>query len=244
VKRVLVALAATGLVAGLWLADRSQTRRLPLSVDRPDVFSRVETTEPLVALSFDDGPHPDVTPRVLELLSRTGTRATFFVIGRNADARPELLALMGAEGHEIANHTWSHQVLTRIRASAAEEEIRRGATTIRSLTGLRVTLLRPPQGSVTDPIVRLAGEAEQRVVLWSVALDEGSIRDQSLADEAARVRPGDIILAHDVCPPASREDCLRLIPRAVARLQAFIEAVRARGFRFVTVSDLIAAAGR
>jgi peptidoglycan/xylan/chitin deacetylase (PgdA/CDA1 family) len=244
VNRLLVALAAAGIVAGIWVADRAETRRLPLSVDRPDVFSRVSTTEPVVALTFDDGPHPDVTPRVLELLSRTGTRATFFVIGRNADARPELLALMGAEGHELANHTWSHQVLTRIRSSDADEEIRRGASTIRSLTGLPSKLLRPPQGSVTDPVVRLANAAEQRVVLWSVALDRGSIRDAPLENEAALLRAGDIILAHDVCPTASREECLRLIPRAVERLRSFIEAVRARGFRFVTVSDLIASAGR
>jgi peptidoglycan-N-acetylglucosamine deacetylase len=244
VRRAVVALLAAGLVAGIWVADRADTRRLPLSVSRPDVFSRVETTQPLIALSFDDGPHPDVTPRVLELLSQTGARATFFVIGRNAKARPEMIALMKAEGHEVANHTWSHQVLTLIRSSAAAEEISRGASAIETLTGRRPALLRPPQGSVTDPVVRAATDAGERVVLWSVALDQGSIRDASLIADASNVRAGDIVLAHDVCPTSSREDCIRLIPRAIERLRAFIDAVRARGFRIVTVSELIASAGR
>lgn len=243
-NRSIVAIVAAALIAGIWIADRAETRRLPLNVTRPDVFSRVSVDEPLIALSFDDGPHPDVTPRILELLARTKTRATFFVIGRNAAVRRELITLMGAEGHEVANHTWSHRVLTLIRPPAAAEEIRRGAAAIGSVTGSRPSLLRPPQGSVTDPVVDLANEAGERVVLWSVALDEGSIRDESLVEEAARLRAGDIILAHDVCPTASREECLRLIPRAVAWLSAFIDAARARGLKFVTVSELIASAAR
>lgn len=240
-RQAVAAAAAAAVVVAVWAADRAQTRRIPLGEGRAGVVSRIRTAAPLVALTFDDGPHPAVTSAVLDLLAATRTPATFFVIGRFVEARPELVRRIVAGGHEVANHTWSHRVLTIIPAREAADEIGRGGRAIAAVTGMRPAWVRPPQGSATDATVRAARTQDQRVALWSVALDEGAIRDRPLDAQARRLGPGDVILAHDVCPTASAAECAELIPRALARLRAFIDAVRARGYRFVTLSELAAA---
>ncbi len=191
-----------------------------------------------VALTFDDGPDPEVTPRILDALAKYDARATFFVIGRSVEAHPALTRAILAGGHELANHSWAHSRLQNFfSVEAQEREIERCEAAIVAVTGRQApSLFRPPLGTKSPPLARAAWIKRLTLVAWSLHSHDSRIPD---ADRIARrvlgrIRAGDIVLMHD------GHDLLgRHRPATAAALPEILWSLRERGLRPVTVSDLI-----
>ncbi|MFJ3881033.1 polysaccharide deacetylase family protein [Streptomyces sp. NPDC090077] len=185
-----------------------------------------------VALTFDDGPLPPYTGQVLDVLERYGLPATFFCVGMNARAHPEELARMRAQGHEVANHTWSHPFLPELTRPQLHEQLQRTQEAVAEASGGPApTLFRPPYGARTPEVLGWLAETGSRVVLWDVAPDDWTMPG---ATTIARrildaVRPGSVVLLHDGGGDRSQ---------TVAALPLVIESLLADGYRFVTVSGL------
>jgi peptidoglycan/xylan/chitin deacetylase (PgdA/CDA1 family) len=195
----------------------------------------VNTTKKLVALTFDDGPMPEWTPQVHAILAEHRVRATFFLIGQRALEHRDLLADGRLRDHEVGNHTWAHRDLARMDYTAAFDAIERGARAIATATGREPTLLRPPYGHLAGSALLAAADLGSSVVLWNRQMLESDFRhDQpGLTDYIVEsCTPGTILLAHDA------GDDERLV--AIRSLPAMIKGLRARGYEFVTVSDLLA----
>ncbi|HWS34948.1 MAG TPA: polysaccharide deacetylase family protein [Actinoplanes sp.] len=194
----------------------------------------VETAEPVVAFSFDDGPAPNWTPMVLDALDAAGVPATFFMVGGNLDKHADLVRdRMGR--HEIGNHSWSHDDLATLDRAGVEDELGRTHDTIKRVFGRETTLLRPPYGHLGGSTVLAADRFGYDIVLWSHLMRERHFESDpagQVRDIVDTVRPGSIILAHDVGKPH------RLV--ALRGLAAMFAGLKARGFRFATVSELVA----
>ena len=153
-----------------------------------------------VALTFDDGPHPEGTPAVLEALGRAGARATFFVVGEQVQRRPALLAEIASAGHAVALHGYRHRLQLRFGARAVAEDIKRGAATIGDALGAAPVLHRPPYGIYSEPGLRAVRAAGMRPLLWSRWGKDWRrfTTAQRIASRALHgVLPGDVILLHD-----------------------------------------------
>lgn len=190
-----------------------------------------------VALTFDDGPDPEVTPAVLDELKRHGARATFFVIGKALVAHPELSRRIVAEGHVLANHTWQHSYLQNFHLHEWQiTEISRAEQAIERVTGqASARMYRPPVGLKTGDQARAIMALGLEMVTWSVhsrdTLDPDPV---AMAGRVLRnIRSGDIVLLHDGDRvPGRRRSC----PDAV---RLILEGLRAKGLRAVTVPELL-----
>jgi peptidoglycan/xylan/chitin deacetylase (PgdA/CDA1 family) len=202
----------------------------------PHILWRIETREPLVALTFDDGPHPTFTPRVLEILGRRQARATFFLIAERALQRPDLVARIRAEGHEVGNH-YSTRSSALIDTNEEFADKLALAGRVLGLNATRPRLFRPPGGVARRSQLELARRAGYGIVLgsaypWDPArLPAGYIRWLVTKNLA----PGTIVILHDGIEDPSR---------SIAALPAILEAGAARGLRFVTVGELVASGQR
>jgi peptidoglycan/xylan/chitin deacetylase (PgdA/CDA1 family) len=127
-----------------------------------------------VALTFDDGPNPKWTPRLLDVLGEHGVKATFFMLGSRAQAEPELVRRVAAQGHLIGNHSWSHPNLARSWASRVREELTRTSETLEQITGERIGYFRPPFGARRPVVFRIARELGLRVVTWNAMTSDWS----------------------------------------------------------------------
>ncbi|MCX5213921.1 polysaccharide deacetylase family protein [Kitasatospora sp. NBC_00240] len=184
--------------------------------NRPESFD--PTARPAtVALTFDDGPHPDSTPALLAALAAGGRPATFFVRGDQAERHPGLVRAIHRAGFEIGNHSFSHPYLTGLRPAGIEAEIERTQRTVARLTGTRPALFRPPYGE-TNPMVRAAATAAGLTeVLWTVDTRDWAGADPAaIAGAVAAARPGDIVLLHDA-GGRNTVDALPLVLAALAR---------------------------
>lgn len=191
-----------------------------------------------VALSFDDGPDPEVTPEVLDALREAGARASFFVIGRHLDAHPEIAHRIHAEGHELGNHSYDHsRMLNFARPPAMQAEILKGAKAIRRVTGReKLPLYRPPVGLKNPPLARVVERLHLRVIAWSLHSRDTRLHDpQAIAERVlSRVRGGDIILMHDGHDlPGKRR------PATAEALRRILQGLREKGLEVVTVSELL-----
>lgn len=218
------------LTAGETDLDRALMRE-------PPVLWSIDTRHKLVALTFDDGPDPDITYKILRVLRKYGVKATFFVEGRNVARYPRILRAELAGGHEVGNHTMNHRDLQSLTPTEAAREIDQAARAIQKVSGHRPMYLRPPRGHLSLQTLRIARRSGHRVVMWSAGLER--LRRCSMQGIGARVAdhvaPGAIILAHD------SSSTRRWVPRA---LPWMIRAIRARGYRIVTLGELLAAGGR
>ncbi len=197
---------------------------------------RVATDEPLIALTFDDGPSPKHTAAVLDILDRAGVTATFFLIGKHVQAFPHL-ARRTAERHEIGNHTWSHPNMGLHDARRATEQLRRGEEAITAATGRPPTLFRPPYGAFSGAVAMIATSMKYPITLWD--LEFGQHRRDTVRANVDRVSslagPGSIVLGHD----GGTLDGQTLVDS----LPSVIDRLRDRGFGFTTVSKLLALPG-
>ena len=208
------------------------------------IWWSVDTNRRVAALTFDDGPHLGLTDRVLAMLAAHDVHATFFMIGRNAVAQQSLVADVVAGGHEIANHTWSHGRLVEQDRATVRHEILRGARAIRSLTGQDPRWFRPPRGMVDGDVLSGAAAARSELVLWSVSRGGPNVRGSAavLAHLTRQLHPGAIIGLHDGTG-INPNDADRLARRheELAILPTFLTRAIDAGYRFDTVSELIAA---
>lgn len=190
---------------------------------------------PAVALTFDDGPDPEVTPRLLELLDRHQARATFFVTGSNAERHPQLVRAILARGHTIGNHTYHHSPFVMLQGS---RKLRREITDAqRVLKGFGVTprAFRPPVGVTNPHLWRILLEEGMYCVNFSCrALDFGNRRIAGLAARLLRrASPGDIVLLHDVTPEGADTD------RILAEFEALLSGLRDKGLAVIPLGQLL-----
>jgi peptidoglycan/xylan/chitin deacetylase (PgdA/CDA1 family) len=188
-----------------------------------------------LALTFDDGPDAEWTPRVLDILGHAGVRATFFVIGARAVRAPAVVKRIAAEGHEVANHSWSHRNLWFCGPRATREQVRRGHDTIADLTGTAPRHFRPPWGMVNAAMFSAVRSAGERVVFWSIQ-PEGqrpASAERQVAYVLHRAHAGAIIDLHDA------EGTPRAPERLVEALPGMIEGLRTAGYTLTTVEDLL-----
>ncbi|MEQ4721099.1 polysaccharide deacetylase family protein [Nonomuraea sp. B19D2] len=185
-----------------------------------------------VALTFDDGPGP-YTARLLDVLRSAQARATFFTVGVNAAAQPELLRRMSAEGHLIGNNSWAHKDLSKQPTSKIADSLGRTADAIEAAIGQRPTLMRPPYGAVSQELRDIAAQEGIAMVSWDVdARDQLEEKASDIVDLAVRqAHPGAIILMHDI-----HRESVDAVPDILARL-------RGKGYSFVTVPELYGSAG-
>ena len=194
------------------------------------VVWRTEPATPSVALTFDDGPDPRWTPRVLDLLARHGARATFYVVGERAQRHAGLLRRVVEAGHELGNHSWSHTDLATAPPDVVRAELTRTADVVQELTGRRIASVRPPWGHI-DPVGLLtAAELGCSVVLWS-ELIRADAAQVDLEHCLREVRPGSIVLAHDGGPTPNEAE--------LVAVDALLTGFAARGLRCDTVSGLL-----
>jgi peptidoglycan/xylan/chitin deacetylase (PgdA/CDA1 family) len=193
-------------------------------------FNSVHTDGPYIAMTFDDGPSATLTPKLLDLLVTRHIKVTFFVIGENVAEHPEIVARAAREGHEIGNHSWSHPNFGKMSDDNVRSQLRRTDDAIRSATGNRPTLMRPPYGSITAREKHwIHDEFGYRIILWDVDPYDWKrpgpavVRNRILKE----TQPGSIVLSHDIHPGT------------IEAMPSTLDALEAKGFKFVTVSELI-----
>lgn len=193
-------------------------------------FNSVHTEGPYIAMTFDDGPSATLTPKLLDLLAAHHIKATFFVIGENVAEHPEIVARAAREGHEIGNHSWSHPNFAKMSQESVRSQLQRTDDAIKNATGKRPTLMRPPYGSITDREKHwIHDEFGYRIILWDVDPYDWKrpgpavVRNRILKE----TQPGSIVLSHDIHPGT------------IEAMPSTLDALEAKGFKFVTVSELI-----
>jgi len=172
---------------------------LPAAADRLDLPRRLPAS-PGIALTFDDGPHPEGTPGVLELLAQADMTAVFFLIGEQVERRPELAARIHAGGHVVALHGYRHRPQPALRARVVEEDLARGAAAIEAATGVAVGWHRPPYGLYSPAGLDLVREQGLKPLLWSRWGKDWrrlTTPERIAARASANLRRGDVILLHD-----------------------------------------------
>jgi peptidoglycan/xylan/chitin deacetylase (PgdA/CDA1 family) len=193
-------------------------------------FNSVHVDGPYIAMTFDDGPSATLTPKLLDLLAAHHIKATFFVIGENVAEHPEIVARAAREGHEIGNHSWSHPNFGKMSDEGVRSQLQRTDDAIKSASGSRPTLMRPPYGSITARQKHwIHNDFGYRVILWDVdPLDwkrpgPAVVRNRILKE----TRPGSIVLSHDIHPGT------------IEAMPSTLDELESKGFKFVTVSELI-----
>lgn len=192
--------------------------------------SRGRTNLPYIAMTFDDGPHPQNTPRLLDMLRERNIKATFYVIGRSVNMYPQIVRRMVAEGHEVGNHTWTHRKLTALSDASVRIEMDRTRDIIIEACGVKPRTMRPPYGALRqNQRAWIYKEYGYPTILWNV--DPEDWRRPGLSVVTSRIinntRNGSIVLAHDLHKPT------------VDAMPATLDGLLRRGFKFVTVSQLL-----
>ena len=202
-------------------------RTLPVTI--PSQPAPPLPRHPWIAFTFDDGPHPGMTDRLLAILKEQHVPSTFFVVGKMADRYPYLVRAIAQDGHEVGNHSYHHLNMARLSNEDVMNELNQTRDVIHRLTGQEGCLFRPPGGDYNRRMVRLASHAGYRMVLWSVLTDdvEGASRRAMQARILEGADDGGIILMH-----SGVETTIDILPKVIADL-------RARGYHFVTVSTLL-----
>ena len=194
----------------------------------------VKTQEKIIALTFDDGPHKKYTPEILDLLAKYDAKATFFVVGQNAEKNPEVVLRMYEEGHEIANHTYTHPLKTNVPNLI--KEIKQTHDTIYSISGYSPILFRPVEGQYTDAMIDAIVKEGYKVVMWSWhrdTLDWKSPGVNQIVDTVLEgVKEGNVVLFHD--GGGNRE-------QTVKALKKILPALEKQGYKFVTIPELLEA---
>ena len=211
--------------------EKEAASKTPAPPKEPPIsFNSVHVDGPYIAMTFDDGPSAVLTPKLLDILAAHHIKATFFVLGEMVAEHPEILARAVREGHEIASHSWSHPNLGKMSQEGVRSQLQRTDDEIKGATGTRPTLFRPPYGSITERQKRwIHDEFGYAIILWDVdPLDwkrpgPAVVRNRILKE----TRPGSIVLSHDIHPGT------------IEAMPSTFDELAAKGFKFVTVSELL-----
>ena len=225
-KRQLLGWLLLGLAVlpGIFSERTPSYEDLEKEVHAPAVFPK--EPDKYVALTFDDGPRASTTGKLLDGLRERGASATFFLVGEQISVNRELVLRMKQEGHQVGNHTWSHQCLKEESYSVATEAVQKTDRLLQQLLGEGVYWLRPPYGLLTQ---------EQKswftvpLVHWSLDTEDWKLKNVQADIQVvlSRVQPGDIILMHDT------------VPESVEAALQIVDALQEEGYLFVTVEELL-----
>ncbi len=201
------------------------------SAQQSTIYSFKPTSDKkYVALTFDDGPHGTLTPKLLDSLKGTGAKVTFFVMGIKAELHPDILKRAVSEGHEVANHVWDHPVLSKLSFDKVHDQLSRTNTAIKNAIDKLPTVMRPPYGNTNKKLNNYITDTEKLdVIMWS--LDTNDWKRPASAEIIKRVvdkvKPGTVILCHDIHPGT-----IEAMPELVATLQRM-------GYTLLTVTEMI-----
>ena len=206
----------------------------PTPVSLSHSWTTVSGVGKTIAMTFDDGPSAKLTPMLLDTLKQRGIHATFFVVGQNAAEYPDILKRIVAEGHEIGNHSWSHPQLTHLGMAGVDSQITKTNAAIKAAIGHDPVLMRPPYGATTAALNKhFAQTYGMKIILWSVDPLDWKVRNSAHVEKEilSQIGPGGIVLSHDIHATT------------VAAMPETLDALIARGYKFATVSELIAMQG-
>jgi peptidoglycan/xylan/chitin deacetylase (PgdA/CDA1 family) len=200
-----------------------------------DVILRGPMNRREVALTFDDGPDAVFTPQILNVLRRTGVKATFFVVGRRVQRYPRVLQRMLREGHEVGNHSWSHPKMSRQSAGRVRTELQRASDEVNRVGNVRPRFFRPPYGALSETVIREAVAEGYKIILWNVdSLDWSGIPATIVTTNVlSHIRPGSITLMHSATGRGGN------LHNTVQALPSIIRRMRREGYRFVKISELL-----
>ncbi len=189
----------------------------------------------VIALTFDDGPHPKYTSEILDILNEYDAKATFFVLGKFAEAYPDIIKRQWEEGHEIGNHTYSHINTKKVSKDKIQEEYIKTQEVISSITNNNPKLFRPPYGSLDEKVIDVVENNNSVIVLWSYNQDSKDWSNPEVNKivntTLSNIENGDIILFHDYVYYDESH--------TVEALKKIIPELKNRGYEFVTISELI-----
>lgn len=232
------ALAALALMHGsadIALGSPNRAKNRYYYEERGDMIWEVQTSQKVIALTFDDGPDPFETDGILEVLHEYNAKCTFFAIGKRIAAYPEVARRVINEGHELANHTYNHVYFKKpVSGQQIQEELELTEKEIVKVSGKHSSLFRPPGGMYDDTMIDVSNSMGLKPVLWSWHQDTRDWNRPGVWSISSRVirnaRNGDIVLFHDhVHGQSQTKEALKIILPELAK----------QGFRFVTVSELI-----
>ena len=208
---------------------------------RKDTIYRVKENEKLVALTFDDGPSDIWTPKILDELKKSGVKATFFMLGEHVEKYPQVARRVALEGHEIGNHTYSHGALLYYDKNELKETIKKAEVIIKKATGVTTKYFRPPKAWLSRREKKKIKEMGYEIILWSLnSKDWVNFDDKYIIKYISHnVRPGDIILFHDSGGFFAKEGGNRW--ETVLAVPRLIEKLKEKGYRFVTITELLEA---
>jgi len=199
--------------------------------DAPLVLARGSRALPYVAMTFDDGPHPQNTPRLLDMLRARNIKATFYMIGRSVDMYPQIVRRVVAEGHEVGNHSYSHRLLSKLSDDELLRDLSQTRDAIGRAAGVQPRTMRPPYGSLLQRQRELVhSQLGYPTVLWSVDPLDWKRPGPSVVTSRilAGAGNGAVVLSHDLHAPT------------VEAMPATLDGLLRRGYKFVTVSQMIA----
>jgi peptidoglycan/xylan/chitin deacetylase (PgdA/CDA1 family) len=217
---------------------QQQAQAKGFSTDVPSNFQGIVISEAklppekkVIALTFDDGPWPNSTAKVLDILKKNRIKSTFFVVGQNVKNYPDLTKQIVADGHIIANHTWHHWY-HQMNAQAAAYEVANTGDIIYQTTGVRTSLFRPPGGIMNNGVAAYAKNNKYAVIMWSAdSMDYSRPAVPRLMNNIFReAKPGGIVLMHD--GGGDRSNTVKALPEIISRF-------RKQGYEFVTVPELL-----
>ncbi|HSK47655.1 MAG TPA: polysaccharide deacetylase family protein [Coriobacteriia bacterium] len=195
------------------------------------VIRRMRPTGKVVALTFDDGPWPLSTRRILDVLAEEEVRATFFMVGKQAARNPHIAKRVAREGHDIGSHSYGHKAFASMSSKGIRKEIKYGRSAVEQATGHRTNWFRPPYGSMDPKAWRQVRDLKVHAVLWDVdSRDWTKPSVKKMRRTVMReVRPGSVVLFHD--GGGDRQQTIKALP-------SIIESLRKKGYEFVTVDEL------
>jgi peptidoglycan-N-acetylglucosamine deacetylase len=200
-----------------------------------NVIKQGLTNQPKICLTFDDGPNPEITPLVLDLLAQNRIPATFFLVGYRAERSPELVQRILADGHEIGIHTYDHYHAYQMFFKKSIATIRQGKHVLENVTTLPVTWFRPPWGALNLFQYFVLKQSGLKVVLWTANAVDWDLRTtptEILERLLSKVRPGSIIVIHDAGgDPGAPENMLKALPEIIEQFQA-------KGYDFETLANI------
>jgi peptidoglycan/xylan/chitin deacetylase (PgdA/CDA1 family) len=208
----------------------AQTAETTVSSQASKTVRKVDPNKPMVALTFDDGPHYKYTGRILDSLKKNNGLATFFVLGSRAENNKNVIKSIAQNGNQIGNHTYDHKQMTKLSSKALIDQLSRTNNILQSITNITPDVIRPTYGSVNKNVRANSGAP---LILWSIdTLDWKTRNQKKIVNEALKnVKDGDIILMHDI------------YKETAAAADEIMKKLSSKGFQMVTIDELYAARG-